>query len=96
MAGAAMRECSYEVYVSVFGAVRDGVSVGDAHIFSRVSRLVAGRTGVAALVSTLAVIEARRGEAQRRKADVCNDVLCDRGCGERPEGSSRAATLARD
>lgn len=91
-----MRECSYEVYVSVFGAVREGITLGDSQIFSSVARLVAGRTGVAALVSTLAVIEARRGEAQRRKEDVCNGVLCDRGCGRRDGGTSRAATLARD
>ena len=75
-----MQECSYQVYVSVFAAVREGMAAGDRDIVSRVSRLLAGRTGVIALVSTLAIIEARHGEPQRKKADVCNGVLCDRKC----------------
>lgn len=75
-----MRLCSYEVYVSVFTAVREGVKAGDGEILSRVTRLVAGRTGVAGLVSTLAMIEAGRGEAPRTKDDVCHGVLCNRRC----------------
>ncbi len=76
-----MLECSYELYVSVFTAVREGLAAGDKDVVSRTSQLVARRTGVAALVILLALIEARRGDPQRKKADVCNGVLCDRACG---------------
>ncbi len=76
-----MPECSYEVYVSVFTAVREGLAAGDKDVVSRTSKLVARNTGVAALVILLALIEATRGDPRREKADVCNGVLCDRNCG---------------
>ena len=76
-----MRECSYEVYVSVYTAVREGIAHGDRDVASRVGVLLSGRTGVTALVSTLAMIEARRGDPRRQKVDVCDGVLCDRRCG---------------
>lgn len=82
-----MPECSYEQYVSIFRAVREGLAAGDRGIVWRTSRLVAEETGVAGLVALLALIEASRGETQREKADVCNGVLCDRGCG--PCGCAR-------
>ncbi len=80
-----MRECSYEVYVSTFTAVREGLAAGDRDVVSRTSQLVARKTGVGALVVLLALIEASRGEARREKADVCNGVLCNRGCGSSRE-----------
>lgn len=76
-----MRECSYEVYVAVFDAVREGLSAGDSGVVARISRLIANRSGAAALVSTLALIEARRGDPPRSKKQVCDGVLCDAWCG---------------
>jgi hypothetical protein len=75
-----MRECSHELYLAVYEAVRQGLAQGDGGIVQRVSRLAQGRDSVACLVMTLALIEARRGDPPRRKAEVCRGALCDR-CG---------------
>ncbi len=75
-----MRECSYELYVAVYQAVQQGLASGDADIVRRISSQLAGRSGVANLVTMLAVIEAKRGDPQHGKVDVCAGVLCDRKC----------------
>lgn len=75
-----MRECSYELYAAVYQAVRQGIAAGDADIIGRVSLHLAGRDRVTSLVMTLAIIDAKRGDGERSKEDVCSDVLCDRRC----------------
>jgi hypothetical protein len=75
-----MQQCSYELYLSVFQAVRQGFASGDADIIRRVTMDTVGRGGVTSLVTTLAIIEAKRGDPERSKDDVCNGVLCRERC----------------
>jgi hypothetical protein len=75
-----MRECSYQLYVAIYQAVRQGIASGDADIIRRVSMHLAGRDGVTSLVMTLAIIDAKRGDPERSKEDVCGDVRCDGPC----------------
>lgn len=84
-----MRECAYELYVSVYQAVRQGIALGDGDIIRRISMYFAGRDSVTSLVMTLAVIDAKRGDPERSAEDVCRDVRCDRTCPSRAAGGGR-------
>ena len=75
-----MRECSYELYVAVYQAVRQGIVAGDADIIRRVSMHLAGRDGVTSLLTTLAIIDAKRGDPERNREALCSDVRCDARC----------------
>ena len=77
-----MAECSYEIYVAAFRAVRAAVDHGDEEELRTLRREATGRYGVANLVSMLALIEAQRGMPERSKADVCGGILCALKCPE--------------
>ncbi len=83
-----MNECSYELYVEAFRAVREALRETDAEALRAVRREITRRHGTANLVCVLAMIEAQRGAAERSKEDVCGGVLCTHrcpaGCPSRP------------
>ncbi len=75
-----MRECSYELYVAAYEAVRQGLEAGDADVVRRVSAQIGRRPGVAGLVITLALVEAKRGDPERTKEQVCQSARCAEWC----------------
>lgn len=93
MSAGSMRECSYELYVAVYQAVRAGIAQGDDAIVRRMSMYMAERDAETCLVMTLALIEAKRGDPERGKEAVCDGVLCRRcvttGTAGRAGGASR-------
>ncbi len=78
-----MRECPYELYVSIYEAVRNGLATGDGDIVWRVSKFIGATPGVAGLVTTLALVEAKRGDPARDKKDVCRSLSCSTRCDHR-------------
>ncbi len=71
-----MRECSYELYVAVYAAVRQGLAAGDRDVIRQVSTLIGSRPGPAGLVITFALIEAKRGDPERTREEVCRSARC--------------------
>jgi len=80
--GAIVQDCSYEIYIQAFRAVRTAVAARDRESLRAIRNAAMRHHGVANLASVLAVIEAERGSPERTKEDVCGGVLCTMKCPE--------------